>query len=155
MSKSRIDLINKFKKTFSAVTRTGGVSWRQSAAIDAGSECVDVQRTRFNEPDASWMDLVDDPSWLPKETDSLFCFLDEKSYLYYLIAAIVKSLNTGDASGVLNELRLDSNLKRTVADSLTDDQRRLIREYLEYLLTTTTGSFDRNEILDIAISHWN
>lgn len=129
-------LIAEIYELFRDVTRTGGVSWSESAAIDHyGSEEARLL-ARQSDQETHWSQLVDDDRWQPGPGGTVggFVFLDPIGFRYYLPATMIRCIHcledVGDVSRFLNVTSEPEFAEKAL---FTERQSRAIARFLWYM----------------------
>ncbi|RYG46715.1 hypothetical protein EON79_09410 [bacterium] len=134
-------LLAHIEEVFAGVGREGGVSWSEAEVRDMYGTPEDQAKARAQDREAGWQSLVDDPKWRPTCGVGGWTFLDAVGFRYYLPAAMIRCVQTGNDEGIEDHLRLeDGKFREFTAEKwalLNLDQRRCIRRFLEYMGVVT------------------
>lgn len=153
----RDTLIVEIYESFRDVTRTGGVSWSESVAIDNyGSEEARL-RARQSDQETHWSQLVSDHRWQPGPGGAVggFVFLDPIGFRYYLPATMIRCIcsleDVGDVSRFLN---VTSEPKFAEKALFTQRQSRAIARFLWFMAQQREPSSDWLEPLECYWQHY-
>ncbi|RYG32933.1 hypothetical protein EON81_19450 [bacterium] len=142
-------LLADIEAAFAGVGREGGISWSEAEVLDMYGTAEDQAKARAQDREPGWRSLVDDSKWRTGCGVGGWSFLDAVGFRYYLPAAMIRCIRTGNDEGIEYHLRLDDDKFRDFrADKwslLTLDQRRCVRRFLEYMGVVTAyvyGGFD-------------
>jgi hypothetical protein len=83
----------EIREAFKGVTRDGGVSWSETAVIDAWGSEEACATARASDMDRGWFDLLEDERWDPSSFNQRWAFLDGIGFRYYLPAAMVRAMS--------------------------------------------------------------
>lgn len=139
-------ILAEIHKAFGGVTRDGGMSWRESIAADEQLSASEAIALRDQDTESSWTELPDDPDWdLTMGTGGL-SFLDPIAFRYYLPAAMVVAVETGDYEPLDFHLRLPKDFLRDYKLSqwslFDESQRSCVRHFIEYMMRMYANGFD-------------
>jgi hypothetical protein len=101
IDREREALRAQIRAAFKGVTRDGGVSWSETLVIDNYGTDEERAAARARDTDTCWTELVDDPNWVLHDGLGGFSFVDAIGFRYYLPAAMIRSVESGDDHGSL------------------------------------------------------
>lgn len=145
----RNTLIAEIYAAFKGVSRLGGVSWSESAAIDGYGTEDERRQARQRDTDENWTELAINKKWDAGPGDSRWIFLDAIGFRYYLPAAMVRSLLSGYEAYSCYDLSFTLTLNKATKPSgieqrestlqkwslLNDRQRKCVARYVRYMIT--------------------
>lgn len=129
-------LIAEIYESIREVTRIGGVSWSESAAIDSYGAEEERCLARRSDQETHWSQLVYDDRWQPGPGGTVggFVFLDPIGFRYYLPATMIRCIycleDVGDVSRFLS---VTSEPKVAEKALFTERQSRAIARFLWYM----------------------
>lgn len=97
----REGLIAQIYEAFKGVTRAGGISWSETFVIDDYGSEEECAAARARDTDTKWEELVDDPGWVLYDGIGGFSFIDTIGFRYYLPAAMIRCIRSGEETGSL------------------------------------------------------
>lgn len=159
MAEQEASVEDSIRAAFSEVTRSEGTSWGDAEVADnLNLTDEEAEAIRASDRDSNWQELVDDLSW--EFSSATFCFLDEVGFRYYLAPSMIRCLRAGEDNGILFHVYLPAHEIRTVLawngqelapiqidnefeperlmrlgffESLNNEQRRAVRQFVEYM----------------------
>jgi len=138
-SLSKAELIEAVEREFADVTREGGVSWLEAYARDGGGSQDLYDLAKERDIETCWQELVDSTTWDIAEWSSNWSFLDPIGFRYYLAAAIIRELKSGDE--IVSDFHFWFAPKKPFS-AFTEAQNRVIAEFTLYkLLDDRKNSF--------------
>ncbi len=137
LEKERAAVEAMIHSAFAGVTREGGVSWSESVAIDDYKSPSVRAKARASDTDPCWEWLVDDPGWTPEVGIGGFNFLDAIGFRYYIPAAMLWCMKTGQASRIAFALTksegIDESYYREKWALISAEQGRCIARFLRFM----------------------
>jgi hypothetical protein len=141
-------LTEEIHESFRDVYRMGGVSWAESEVIDMYG--MVVGDPIYHDHDRTWHDLVDDPEWHSDPGVGGWAFLDPIGFRYYLPAAMIRGIWTGEAYELPFWLSLRDGFRDYTLEqwSLIDEAQRVaVVRFLIYM-AAVARAHDQEEISD-------
>lgn len=156
-------LIAEIHEAFRRVSRDKGVSWSESVEIDRYEGIERRIAARQSDVDTDWSQLVNDPNWRTDPGIGGFSFLDPIGMRYYLPAAMVRTLQTGDDQRIIFHLGYAGQSEtfdwsRSQFSQLDERQRRCVAKFIwlmARLLKTERLSSEACEWLAALEAGWN
>jgi hypothetical protein len=156
LDEQRTALIARIREAFKHVSRAGGISWSETVVIDNYGTDEERAVARGRDTERGWTHLLDDPAWSPEAGIGGFSFLDPIGFRYYLGAAMIRVVNSGDVDSTLAftlTLPPDGDQLRSYIthqmSALDDTQRGSIAAFLRFMI-----EFSEAEDEEIAADSW-
>jgi hypothetical protein len=141
----RDGLLREIDAAFDGVSREGGVSWSESRVLDDQGTPAERAAARSRDREEDWRQLVDDPGWVVDPGSGGFYFLDPIGFRYYLPAAMVRCVVSGQDEGVLPHLTVypgqSSRPPLAQWSRLDMRQRRCVARFLRYMHLAAVHSY--------------
>ena len=99
-TEARLALESEIYLAFGDSVRTD-ISWSESIVIHDEGLDAEKDSARRRDADVSWQMLLNDPRWDPEPGVGGFGFLSAESFRYYLPAALIRLLRTGNAGALV------------------------------------------------------
>jgi len=149
----------EIREAFRGVTREGGISWNETYVIDNHGSDEDRAAARKSDPDQSWAEVVDDPHFTVQACQGGFAFLNAIGTRYYLPAAMVWVIRTGDCESLGFHLTLDPRFREHQLRqwSLLDNpQSRCIARFIRFMMEVDRRQGHSDQMWALAMeSHWS
>ena len=130
-------LINEIETAFDGISREGGVSWVDAMVADACGDERAGQHVQSANRDARWQDLLAEGVEFPGDGIGVWPFLDAIGFRYYLPAAMILTIVSGNDATVCFPLTLESgspsSWPRDRWTLLNLRQRRCVKRFLQYM----------------------
>jgi len=122
-------MIELISREFSDVSRKGGVSWSEAWIIDKYGSMEEMLAARSSDTDQTWLEVAQREEWRTWE-HCPWSFLDKIGFRYYLVAAVMRFLLTGE--DCLESSFFTFKFYNSNYDSFTRGQLVALGEYLRY-----------------------
>jgi hypothetical protein len=161
LEEQRVRLVAEIREAFGDVTREGGVSWSESEVLDHVGTEAQRSEARASDADKSWTELVDDESWLPYPGVGGFHFVDKIGFRYYIPAAMMKCIASGEDEGIAFVLTMRyPGDRRAYGErwSLLDERQcGCVARFLRYMIEVASSRGDdvtHRDWVEALESHW-
>lgn len=146
----------EIRSAFHGVTREGGVSWTEAAAIDGTPELPDEQAARAMDTERGWEELVDDPAWIHEPGIGGLNFLDPIGFRYYLAPAMIRCCREGWGEFTAYAMRLLGEYAEEQASLVTPEQAAAVIRFLRCMraLDQARASVCVDEAWSNALTSW-
>lgn len=147
------DVIQEIERAFDGVPRDDGITLHEAVALDNYASDMERAQARLQDTESRWQDV---PAQDIEREYTVFSFLDDKGFRYYLPAYMTWALQHFDRT---DSVSLDSTIYALEPSSYFPQrstlfnraQATVIRYFLEFLLTDER--FDIPSALN-AWTHW-
>lgn len=133
LSVERHTVVAQIRAAFHGVTREGGVSWTQAAAIDGTPELPDENLARAMDTERAWEELVDDPAWIHEPAIGGLNFLDPIGFRYYLAPAMIRCCREREGEFTAYAMRILGEYKEEQASLVTPEQAGVVIRFLRLM----------------------
>ena len=139
LKEERDAVIQEIYAAFEGVSREGTNSWRDACNREWGGHAPDEVLEWRYVGDSRWEELVDESLWVTggiSSSFSNFLWLDREGYRYYLPAAMIRSLRSGEDHEIARSLILDHPEDGAILyrwSALEGRQRLCVRRFLELM----------------------
>ncbi len=150
MNKKEI-LISQIKEAFHNVTLENGIGLREAEGIDDYADAKTRKELRAMDEKRNWGNIS---SSTLNEYNSSLSYFDSKGMRFHLPSFMIAELKGEYLDSVVFHLVNNSDSSKARFSALSNSQREVIKQFLEYLLEDDEYGYERNQIKYAIDNYW-
>jgi hypothetical protein len=152
MSDEKTKLISEIQDAFRDVVLEDGIGLSEADAIDSYMDSVSRAACRTKDEKKNWNKIS---SELLNQYYNSLSFFDAKGMRFHLPAFMIAEINGEYRFGMSFPLAHLSDYSKSQFVLLTEKQKQVVKQFLNYIFESPDYEFERHEILRAIESYWS